>query len=277
MMAIIKNIDLGSLESICKILGDTNSGISGTEISKYLAETSIKDPQLNSTKWKRLYDALSTKQSEDRCSNNILAFIKYVLRPSRHIHRKEWFKNIRTELNYVLSFEGFELTESGDIRETDKVKTFSEAEERAQNLRKTLLDRKIHSDILTFCKAELLVDNYFHAVFEATKSIAEKIRIKTNLTADGSELVDQAFSYKGKIPYLALNNLTTESHESEQKGFMNLLKGVFGTFRNTTAHAPKITWEVNEQDALDTLSMISLIHRKLDKAIEAKKIYEGDL
>ena len=277
MMAIIKNIDLGSLESICKILGDTNNGISGTEISKYLAETSIKDPQLNSTKWKRLYDALSTKQSEDRCSNNILAFIKYVLRPSRHIHRKEWFKNIRTELNYVLSFEGFELTESGDIRETDKVKTFSEAEERAQNLRKTLLDRKIHSDILTFCKAELLVDNYFHAVFEATKSIAEKIRIKTNLTADGSELVDQAFSYKGKIPYLALNNLTTESHESEQKGFMNLLKGVFGTFRNTTAHAPKITWEVNEQDALDSLSMISLIHRKLDKAIEAKKIYEGDL
>ena len=277
MMAIIKNIDLGSLESICKILGDTNNGISGTEISKFLAETSIKDPQLNSTKWKRLYDALSTKQSEDRCSNNILAFIKYVLRPSRHIHRKEWFKNIRTELNYVLSFEGFELTESGDIRETDKVKTFSEAEERAQNLRKTLLDRKIHSDILTFCKAELLVDNYFHAVFEATKSIAEKIRIKTNLTADGSELVDQAFSYKGKIPYLALNNLTTESHESEQKGFMNLLKGVFGTFRNTTAHAPKITWEVNEQDALDTLSMISLIHRKLDKAIEAKKIYEGDL
>ena len=277
MMAIIKNIDLGSLESICKILGDTNNGISGTEISKYLAETSIKDPQLNSTKWKRLYDALSTKQSEDRCSNNILAFIKYVLRPSRHIHRKEWFKNIRTELNYVLSFEGFELTESGDIRETDKVKTFSEAEERAQNLRKTLLDRKIHSDILTFCKAELLVDNYFHAVFEATKSIAEKIRIKTNLTADGSELVDQAFSYKGKIPYLALNNLTTESYESEQKGFMNLLKGVFGTFRNTTAHAPKITWEVNEQDALDTLSMISLIHRKLDKAVEAKKMYEGHL
>lgn len=274
-MAIIKNIDLGSLESICKILGDTNNGISGTEISKYLAETSIKDPQLNSTKWKRLYDALSIKQSEDRCSNNVLAFIKYVLRPSRHIHRKEWFENIRTELNYVLSFEGFELTESGDIRATNKVKTFSEAEERAQNLRKILLDRKIHSDVLIFCKAELLVDNYFHAVFEATKSIAEKIRIKTNLTTDGSELVDNAFSYKGKIPYLALNNLTTESHESEQKGFMNLLKGVFGTFRNTTAHAPKITWEINEQDALDILSMISLIHRKLDKAIEAKKIYEG--
>lgn len=274
-MAIIKSLDQGSLESICKTLGETNNGLSGTEITKYLAECNIKDLQLNSTKWKRLYDALYSKQTEDRCSNNVLAFIKYVMRPSRHIHRKEWFENIRTELNYILSFEGFELTESGELKQADKVQTFDEAEARAQNLRKTLLDRKIHPDVLAFCRAELLVDNYFHAVFEATKSIAEKIRIKTNLTTDGAELIDQAFSYKGKIPYLALNKLTTESEESEQKGFMNLLKGVFGTFRNTTAHAPKITWNIDEQDALDILSTVSLIHRKLDKAAEARKIYES--
>lgn len=169
-------------------------------------------------------------------------------------------------MNFALSFEGFELAENGEIKHAEKVQTFSEAEARAQNLRKVLLDRKIHHDVLTLCKAELLVDNYFHAVFEATKSIAEKIRIKTNLTSDGGILVDEA-----------LSNLTTESHESEQKGFMNLLKGVFGTFRNTTAHTPKITWEINELDALDILSMISLIHRKLDKAVEAKKLYEGQI
>lgn len=275
-MAITKSLDLGSLESICKILGETNNGLSGTEITKYLAECNIKDLQSNSTKWKRLYDALYSKQTEDRCSNNVLNFIRYVIRPSRHIHRKEWFENIRNELNYVLSFEGLVLTESGELKQADKVQTFDEAEARAQNLRKALLDRKIHPDVLTFCKAELLVDNYFHAVFEATKSIAEKIRIKTKLTSDGAELVDQAFSYKAKIPYLALNRLTTESEESEQKGFMNLLKGVFGTFRNTTAHVPKIKWNIDEQDALDTLSMISLIHRKLDKAEEARKMHEGN-
>ena len=276
-MAIIKKFDLASLESICKILGDTADGLTGTEISKYLSECNIKDPQINSTKWKRLYDSLALKQKEDQCANNIIAFIQHVIRPSRHVDNRTWFEQIRMKLNYVLSFEGFEITESGSIKYVNTVKTFSEAEERASQLKRILIDRNIHPDVLSFCKAELLVDNYFHTVFEATKSIAEKIRIKTNLTSDGSELVDHAFSYKGKIPYLALNNLTTESHESEQKGFMNLLKGVFGTFRNTTAHAPKITWEVNEQDALDTLSMISLIHRKLDKAIEAKKIYEGDL
>lgn len=49
-MAIIKSLDLGSLESICKTLGETNNGLSGTEITKYLAECNIKDLQLNSTK-----------------------------------------------------------------------------------------------------------------------------------------------------------------------------------------------------------------------------------
>lgn len=275
-MNIIKILDLGSLESLCKTLGDTNDGLSGSEITKYLAECNINDPQLNITKWKLLYEALSNQQNIDRCSNNILVFIKYVMRPSRHIQRKEWFEQVRADLNFTLSFEGFELTESGEINKVEKVQTFSEAEARAQNLRKILLDRKIHTDILTFCKVELLVDNYFHAVFEATKSIAEKIRLKTKLTSDGAELVDQAFSYKGKVPYLALNKLSTESEESEQKGFMNLLKGVFGTFRNTAAHAPKIIWNIDEQNALDTLSMISLIHRKLDKAEEARKMYEGN-
>jgi len=274
-MAIIKKFDLASLEPICDVLGDTANGLTGAQISKYLAECDIYDPQLNSTKRKKLYDALELKQKNDRCSNNIIFFLQHVMKPSRHVNNQEWFHEIRRRLNIILSFEGLELEQTGIIKQISASKTLSEAEERALKLKKILLDRNIHNDVLSFCKAELLVDNYFHAVFEATKSIAEKIRIKTNLTSDGSELVDQAFSYKGKIPFLALNNLTTESYQSEQKGFMNLLKGVFGTFRNTTAHAPKITWAINEQDALDILSMISLIHRKLDNAIEAKKIYEG--
>lgn len=58
---------------------------------------------------------------------------------------------------------------------------------------------------------------------------------------------------------------------------MHLLKGIFGTFRNTTAHAPKITWNIDEQDALDILSTVSLIHRKLDKVVEAKKMYESKM
>lgn len=197
------------------------------------------------------------------------------MKPSRHVKNHEWFHEIRNQLNFILSFEGLEIEHTGIIKQITASKTLSEAEERALKLKKVLIDRIIHNDVLLFCKAELLVDNYFHAVFEATKSIAEKIRNKTNLTSDGAKLIDQTLAFKGKIPYLALSNLMTESEESEQKGFMNLIKGVFGTFRNTTAHAPKITWTINKQDALDILSMISLIHRKLDNVIEPMKIYQG--
>ena len=108
-------------------------------------------------------------------------------------------------------------------------------------------------------------DNYFHCVLEATKSAAQKIRDRTGIESDGSSLVDQALSIRA--PRLALNTLMTESEESEQKGFANLLKGVFGLFRNVAAHAPKIHWAVNRTDAMDALTILSYIHRRLDEAV----------
>ena len=68
------------------------------------------------------------------------------------------------------------------------------------------------------------------------------------------------------MPFLAFNSLRTDSEQSEQKGLLNLLKGMFGTFRNPTAHAPKISWNMTEQDALDLLTMASFLHRRLDGA-----------
>lgn len=79
---------------------------------------------------------------------------------------------------------------------------------RAGRLRRALQERRVHPDVLRFCRAELLQDNYFHA----------------------------------------------------------------GTFRNTTAHAPKIHWPINEQDALDILTLASLLHRRLDGAVRTPTI-----
>ena len=271
----VEKISLGSIESISKILGDTEKGFTGSEISKLLIECNIEDPGLNSTKWRRIYDSLVQKQAEDQCGNNIVAFIQHAMRPSRHYDSLDWFNNTRVSLNLALSFEGLELGEDGIIKKISKVKTISEASARVSQLKESLVLRNVHPDIYKFCREELIADNYFHAVFEATKSVAEKIRNKTGLLSDGAELVDDAFSFNNKIPYLALSALKSDSEKSEQKGFMNLLKGVFGTFRNTTAHSPKIVWKMEEQDALDILSTISLIHRRLDSATEARKIYSG--
>ncbi len=272
----VEKLSLGTIESLSMILGDTQKGFTGSEITTLLSECGIEDPKLNSTKWRRIYDALVQKQAEDQCGNNLVAFIQHGMKPSRHYDSLEWFSDRRSKLNLALSFEGMELGDDGIVRNTTKTKTISEAAARASKLKESLALRKVHPDIYLFCREELVADNYFHSVFEASKSVAEKIRNKTGLTTDGAVLVDEAFSFTNKVPHLALNTLQTESEKSEQKGFMNLIKGIFGTFRNTTAHTPKAVWNMDEQDALDILSTISLVHRRLDGATEARKIYKGN-
>ncbi len=276
-MAITEKINQGTLESLCRVLGHTYDGFTGSELETFLAEANIQDINPESTKWKRLKAALSLKQNQDNSANNIFRFIIICMSPVRHIHNPIRFKALRMELNKILNFEGYFLSENGEIIKRKKIQALSESLERERSLREQLTNRQAHEDIFHYCRAELLVDNYFHTVFEATKSIADKIRLKTGLTTDGAILVQTAFSYKpdrpDELPHLAINSLQTESEQSEQKGFQNLLIGLFGTFRNTTAHAPKIKWEIKELDALDTLSLISLIHRRLDKATPVKKLY----
>ena len=123
-----------------------------------------------------------------------------------------------------------------------------------------------HQEVLKYCRAELVEENYFHAVLEATKGVAERIREMSGFVSDGAELVNVAFSVRN--PVLALNPLRTETEKSEQKGFSNLLIGLFGAIRNPTAHAPKITWPMSEQDALDVLTLVSFVHRKLDNTVK---------
>jgi len=271
----ILQFDQGILQSISDILGDTTDGFSGSEIGRLLKECDIDDPLPSYTKRHRLFEALNARQQSDKCGNNVVALLHRAMNPARHYNAHEWFENTRSKLNHVLAFAGYQLGENGRLSTAPIVETHSQAAARASKFREHLLLRKVHPAVLFYCKEELLVDNYFHAVFEATKSVAEKIRQMTSLTSDGAELVDQAFSFNSAIPHLALNKLQNESEQGEQKGFMNLLKGLFGTFRNPTAHTPKIVWKMEEQDALDILSLVSLIHRRLDSATRAKAICEG--
>lgn len=253
------------LESICKILGEQNTG---SEIGHYLAQTGIEDTDPGITKWKRLYNAFAQYQNKNHRSNKILIFIKSTLNPGRHIHNKE-YDQYRSEINKPLLFLGYELGENGKLRKVIKATTITEAEQRADRLQRILKQRAVHHDVLRFCKAELLQDNYFHAVFESTKSVADKIREKSGLGLDGTQLIDTAFGLgKSNTPMLAFNSLQTETEESEHKGFVHLTKGMIGMFRNTTAHVPKIKWEIEEHDALDCLTLASMLHRKLDKCFK---------
>lgn len=260
-MPAIKRLTRTHLEAICRVLVDA---VSHREVAALMQDCAIEEKG-GGPRWERMLLALAARQDQDGCANNVFAFVQAVLSPVRFVGRSEQFAEVRSTVNAHLAFCGIEIGEDGKARPVQKARTLSEAEERANELRAELQRRRVHEDVLRFCQPEFLQQNYFHCVLEASKSLAQKIRDRTGLTGDGAEIVDATFSLKA--PMLALNLLQTESEQKEQSGFSNLLKGIFGVFRNPTAHAPKIHWAVNRQDAVDALTIISYAHRRVDDAV----------
>lgn len=243
-----------------------NKWTKGDEIGYILADMGIPDTDQGITKWKRLFNALAFAQNEHQVGNHLIMFINRALSPVRYTATPELFQWRRDGLNVVLSFAGYAVREDGKVVHTTPETTLEGARARAGRLKSLLEARGTHAEVFKYCRAELLEDNYFHAVLEAVKGLAQRIRDLSGLRMDGAELVNQAFSTKA--PIIAVNSLQTETEVSEQKGIVNLLVGVFGAIRNPTAHAPKVIWAMPEQDAIDVFALLSFIHRKLDTAVK---------
>ena len=255
------------IEAVARILGDTTEGLSGTEIAFILGDAGIPDVDAGNTKWKRLYNALASVQNENGIGNHLIMTITRAMAPVSYTSNPHLFESRRQRLNAVLLLTGFHVREDGRVGRTKAAGSLSEAIQRASRLSAALTQRGVHADVLQFCRAELLDKNYFHAVFEATKSISAKVRVLSGLDGDGAELVQRAFSINREgVAMLAINNLKSETDRGEQRGFVNLLVGLYGSVRNPLAHNSKLEWPMTEQDALDILTLTSLIHRKLDMA-----------
>lgn len=263
-MPAVTSLSEGQVEALARLLGDFGTG---SDITRILRERGITDQSNESTKWRRLHWVFSDLQGKYFCANKVLDFIKAFLAPARFIGRSDEFNIILQQLNAILSFSGLEYREDGSFYKSEAIRTLSEAERRVQIIRNKFRDRSLHPEVYKYCNKELMSMNYFHAVFEATKGLAQRIRDLSGVKADGSDLIDQVFSINR--PILVFNTLQTETEKSEHKGFATLLKGCFGAIRNPLAHEPKILWS-GEDDAADYLSLISLLHRKLDNCISIK-------
>jgi len=263
----IDPFDSQQLTAIAKVLADTNDGLTGSEIGYLLGDSQIPDVAPTYTKWKRLFNAFVEFQNKHYVGNHVLVFIGRAMNPANYTENPTVFSLRRDQLNKVLAFRGMKVGTDGKVHRSTVAGNLDEAMARANRFRSALTQRGVHTDVLKYCTAEVLQKNYFHAVFEAMKSITGKIRTMAGSSSDGAALVDQAFAPgKGMKPILAINSLRTETEHGEQRGFASLLKGLYGTVRNPLAHEAKIDWNMSEQDALDIMTMISLIHRKLDKA-----------
>lgn len=248
---------------VCRALGEA---VRGHQIANLIAVLHVSEDEveMHNTKWKRLFNAVVAAQNRQSDGRPLLRLVGEVMQPVR-FQSPEEFETHRTTINERLLLSGYRLREDGKVARERRATTLSEAQQRADALRAELIRREVHPDVLRFCRAELVQQNYFHAVLEASKSVAEKLRNLSGLQGDGAPLVDSACSLSSG-PIVAFNALSSDWERSEQTGLATLMKGMFGTFRNTTAHAPKLLWVTSRSEALDTLTLASMLHRRLDAA-----------
>ncbi len=261
-----KLFNAAELAAIADALTDASQGQTGSEIECIFSQCGMIDVSPDLTKLKRLFNAFVGSQNSRHDKTRMLGFIRKAMRPPRYARQPERYEPLRANLNRALAFVGMHCESDGTLNTSDATCTLQEAERRARELRDDLAVRNVHPDVLRFCRAELVADNYFHAVLEAAKSVADKIRGETGSSEDGIALVDQTLG--GAAPLLAINALAADSQRSEQKGFANLFRGMFGMFRNPTAHEARIHWTMTKEDAEDLLTLVSLIHRRLDAAVK---------
>lgn len=255
------------LEGVADVLGNTDQGLTGSELAHLLAQARVPDVDPGNTKRKRLFNALASRQNGDCAGNCVVAFIVESMAPVRYRDNHAAFLWRQQELDRVLIHAGYRINDEGKVARVSggKARTIEEAEVRAGVLRTELARRTTHPQVLAFCTPEVLQRNNFHALLEATKGIADRLRTMSGLTADGSELVQGCLSPKSG-PLIGINEGHGDSDRSEQSGFANLVVGLMGLYRNPTAHDPKIRREITDLEILEAFTTFSMVHRRLDDA-----------
>ena len=265
-MAPLPPFDEAIVDGLAAVIGDTSSGFTGGQIGTLLERSGIPDPG-EMTKRHRVSQALHDEQGRTRVGNCVIALVTTAMKPVRWSGDQPGFEEMRRDLNAVLAYAGLEIQPDGRVHKRGVAKTHDQAAVTSRRMRDELQRRQGHAEVFRYCTRELVADDCFGAVFEATKGLAERLRQMTGVDLDGHKLVDAALGLADPRPMVALNSLRTDTERNEQKGLSNIVKGIFSAFRNPTAHEPRLFWHVSEPDALDLLSTLSLVHRRLDGAV----------
>ena len=260
---IILIFDPNSLEQISKVISEY---ITGSKLTNMLENLNIRplDDDYKCTKWRRIYNSIAIYQNQHKNGDIFIKVIEYIMAPINfHEYGKDKYESIVKELNELLFMSGLELNKTGKVTQVEKSDTLRDAESRAYGLKMALKPFNIHPQILTFCNPEILSENYFHLVFEATKCTLNHLRIISELTLDGNQLINECFS--GKNPLLLINKFDTVAAQDEHKGLHSLLNLIVYWYRNPKAHTAKFFSDDSQEDAIAAIILISKARTLLDK------------
>ncbi|UQZ27503.1 MULTISPECIES: TIGR02391 family protein [Corynebacterium] len=240
--------------------------LTGSQIDQLLQDIDAP-PRGTGNKREGLFGALTNTSNSESAAQRTRDFIAAAMSPARHTNNRQFWEDLRRQLNRVLITEGWHIDEDCRLIEFGEVANkFDDIDRLTNSLMEELHRRGTHEHLLEYCSQELISQSLFHAISEAAKSIPDRIRNLTGLTDDGQDLFDTALGTKNSAPRLLINGLSTQSEESEQKGFRNLLVGIYGHYRNPRAHQTRRGSEEDQHDFLDAFSLFSYVHRRLDSA-----------
>lgn len=265
----MSGIDKQDIEAISKILGEE---LTGSKITDMFKDLGFKDHDIERgfpwTKWRRINESTVEIWAENNNVRPLFNVIEYVSKPSRYVNNPEAWNSLLKSINSILIFKGYELKDDGHVYQTKVVKTFNEAQNRLKSLTEEINTLNLHLYVTRFCTEELLKKNYFHAVFEASKGLFDRIRLLSGLTSDGQKLIDEAFNFK-KQPLIMIrgNKLYTQDEKNQYYGLINSIKTCLYLYRNHQAHTPRIYDELSLNDAIRGLMLISLTHELLDHCV----------
>ncbi len=242
------------IQGVADVLGETDEGLSGSQIDQVLAQIGVPNVSTGSTKRRRIINALAAHQNKHGNGKSLVAFINETMAPVRYRNNLPLHARRMAELNEVLIYAGLGVNDKGDIVriEGGAASTLDEAAQRAGSIRSELRRRGTHRRVLDYCTDELLQNNNFHAMLEASKSIPARLREMAGVQGGGAALADTTLA-PGKRPLVSINGGVSETDRGEQAGFANLVKGILGMFRNPTALDPRLHRKVTDDELLEAL------------------------
>ena len=276
MSQTARTLNQQQLKSLCGVVAHTSEGLTKSELTTLLGQCgmcAVDDGSfrnqfgyttgLSKRDW--LYNCLVAEISKSKSFSRVFSFLQAALNHASYtsIDSRQKYRYLLEETNKILLFAGLSIDQSGRLVAVSQAETLTEVDQRVNHLKKALYDRAIHSEVQKCYIKDYLRADYYDAMFEAAKGLAERVRQISGLTTDGGTLFQTAFSKND--PYIFFNAMKTDSERSEFTGLKELLESIFHLVQNHVAHTPKINWKTAETKALDILTLILFAHKCLDK------------
>jgi len=105
--------------------------------------------------------------------------------------------------------------------------------------------------------------HYREAALNGYIKVVEEVKRVSGIAADGEALMNRAFGCENQHPVIRFNALITQADKDEQRGFMNIFKGI-GGLRNLKAHT--VLAIDDPYRGHEYLAMASVLMRVLESA-----------